>query len=410
MSKLPDGWTSDELNNCIDRIIDYRGKSVPKAEFGVRLITARNVRNGSLNWEYAEYIPKDIYDSWMDRGIPRSGDILFTTEAPLGMVAHFPQSGRYALGQRLVAIRTDEKRLVSTFLLQFLISQNGQDVVFQRSSGSTAIGIKQRELRKIRIPLPPLPEQRKIAEILSTWDEAIALTEALIAALQRRKQALMQLLLTGQVRFPGFVNSEEYQETEFGSIPTDWDYIQIGQIANSVSNRNTDGDELPVLSCTKYDGLVDSLEYFGRQIYSDDLSTYKLVHHGQFAYATNHIEEGSIGYQDLYDVGLISPMYTVFETTDLIHDPFLYSVLKTELYRHIFEINTSASVDRRGSLRWPQFSKIRIPLPQLGEQQVISDVLDTSEQIISVYTGMLHEFQAQKRGLMQQLLTGAVRV
>jgi type I restriction enzyme S subunit len=92
----------------------------------------------------------------------------------------------------------------------------------------------------LRISFPPLAEQRKIALILSTWDEAIALVEALIAALKRRKQGLMQRLLTGEVRFPGFAKSDEYVHTKFGMIPADWNLVELQQIGtvNEVMSVN----------------------------------------------------------------------------------------------------------------------------------------------------------------------------
>ena len=170
------------------------------------------------------------------------------------------------------------------------------------------------------------------------------------------------------------------------------------------------GRDLPVLSCTKYDGLVDSLTYFGRQIFSEDTSTYKVVRRHQFAYATNHIEEGSIGYQDLYDEALISPMYTVFATAPGVDDRFLYALLKTEMYRQIFERSTSASVARRGSLRWNEFARIHVPLPSLAEQTAIVDVLHACDQEIALLSRKLTLLQQQKQGLMQQLLTGKVRL
>lgn len=282
---------------------------------------------------------------------------------------------------------------------------------FERMAvGSTIKTIGLRYFEKLQIPLPPLPEQRKIAQILSTWDEAIALVEALIAALSERKKGLMQRLLTGEVRFPGFVESDAVIETKFGEIPADWEYVPINEIAKAVSAKNADGAILPVLSCTKYDGLVDSLEYFGRQIFSEDTSTYKVVERNQFAYATNHIEEGSIGYQDLYDRALISPMYTVFQTAERINDRYLYKVLKTELYRHIFEVSTSASVNRRGSLRWGEFSKIHVPLPGLEEQKYIADVIDSANVVAEQYIELRDTLREQKKGLMQRLLTGEVRV
>ena len=196
----------------------------------------------------------------------------------------------------------------------------------------------------------------------------------------------------------------------WGGIPEDWKYPRIGDVALGVSLKNPEGRNLPVLSCTKHQGLVDSLSYFGKRVFSQNLSNYRLVKRGQFAYATNHIEEGSIGYQDLYDEALVSPIYTVFETSDEIEDRFLFLVLKTELYRHIFEVNTSSSVDRRGSLRWSEFAKIHVPLPSLEEQRKIVALFDLLDEEIALLRRSLDLLKKQKTALMQQLLTGRLRV
>lgn len=278
------------------------------------------------------------------------------------------------------------------------------------NTGTAQPKLPQSTCSKIEVIVPPLPEQRKIAEILSVWDEAITYTERLIVALQQRKKCLMQLLLTGQIRFAGFEKSKETQPTKFGEIPADWGYVPIAKVAEQASEKNNKGDDLPVLSCTKHNGLVDSLTYFGRQIFSEDTSTYKIVKRCQFAYATNHIEEGSIGYQDLYERALISPMYTVFETTGKIDNRYLYLVLKTETYRQIFEQNTSASVNRRGSLRWKEFSRIEIPLPKIEEQRRIADLADSCDHELALQRRKLEALKQQKTGLMQQLLTGRIRV
>lgn len=266
------------------------------------------------------------------------------------------------------------------------------------------------ELEKLPILLPPLREQQRIVTILRSWDHAADLTARLIAAKQDRKRGLMQQLLIGRKRFQRFVAAQGRQNTSVGSIPADWRYVSIGEVAHHISERNSAGKELPVLSCTKHQGLVDSLAYFGRQIFSEDTSTYKMVRRHQFAYATNHIEEGSIGYQDLYNEALISPMYTVFETGSGVNDRFLYALLKTEMYRQIFERSTSASVDRRGSLRWNEFSAIKVPLPSQTEQAAIVEVLDACDQDIALLSRKLALLKQQKQGLMQQLLTGKVRV
>lgn len=152
-------------------------------------------------------------------------------------------------------------------------------------------GITGEDLKKYQIPVPPHPEQQKIAQILSTWDKAIEKLESLIATKQKRKKALMQQLLTGKKRFAEFVKSEEKQKVKFGTIPVDWEYLHISEVAKQLSLKNKECEDLQVLSCTKHHGLVDSLSYFGKRIFSEDTSTYKVVPRNAFAYATNHIEE-----------------------------------------------------------------------------------------------------------------------
>lgn len=158
------------------------------------------------------------------------------------------------------------------------------------------------------VSLPPLPDQNKIAEILTIWDKAIEKTVTLIDSKVKLKKTLMQQLLTDKLRFKEFVKSTKRFETSYGKIPFDWKYPRIEDIADEVSDRNINGRNIPVLSCTKYEGLVNSLLYFGKRIFSKDTSNYKIVRRDQFAYATNHIEEGSIGLLNLLDEGLVSPM------------------------------------------------------------------------------------------------------
>lgn len=111
------------------------------------------------------------------------------------------------------------------------------------------------------------------------------------------------------------------------------------------------------------------------------------------------------------EVGLVSPIYTVFRFLhEKIDADYAFAVLKTGLYRHIFEVSTSASVDRRGSLRWSEFSKIPFPVPSLVEQKAIAEVLRTSQAEIDTLATEIEVLQQQKRGLMQKLLTGEWRV
>ena len=164
------------------------------------------------------------------------------------------------------------------------------------------------------------------------------------------------------------------------------------------------------MSCSKRFGFVESFEYFGKQVFSENTSNYKVIRRGCFGYPSNHIEEGSIGLLLSHDVGIVSPIYTVFKCDDLIVPDFLYALFKTDTYRHIFSISTNSSVDRRGSLRWREFSLIQVPNPPKEEQQAIVNILQAADNENTLLEKKLKALEKQKRGLMQKLLTGEIRV
>ncbi|MBW2557416.1 MAG: restriction endonuclease subunit S [Deltaproteobacteria bacterium] len=264
--------------------------------------------------------------------------------------------------------------------------------------------------RATPIPIPSLLEQKKIADILSTWDEAIEQTRRLIGLKKRRKKALMQQLLTGKKRLPEFVKSSRCIPYRFFDLPEDWQCPQIGKMAHECIERNGNGEKMTVLSCSKHVGFVESAQYFGKQVFSEDTSNYKVIRRSWFGYPSNHIEEGSIGLLTTHDMGIVSPIYTIFQTNAKIYPEFLYALFKTDTYRHIFKMSTNASVDRRGSLRWREFSRIQVPLPSLKEQHRIADVLSAADDGIKILEQKLSALEKQKRGLMQKLLTGEIRV
>lgn len=187
-------WGSEELSRCLENVIDYRGKAPPKSETGVPLITAKNVRFGWLDMSCDEYIEAGEYENWMSKGIPKAGDILFTTEAPLGNVALFPSTGKFALGQRIITLQTRTKKCLPEFLFQSLLSPRMQKEIEFHSTGSTAKGIKSKVFVTLNFYYPEISEQQKIADFLSTIDELITAQSQKLDALRTHKKALMQQL------------------------------------------------------------------------------------------------------------------------------------------------------------------------------------------------------------------------
>ena len=298
-----------------------------------------------------------------------------------------------AINQNCAAV-IPSAEMDARFLFQQLLSSYEQLRLLSNSSGQNNLNASL--LRSFKIYAPPIDVQKFISQVLGDWDAAIGKTSSVITSLEHRKQGLMQQLLTGRRRLKGFSDK--------------WKSVGIGSLANDARNINTTGQALPVLSCTKYAGLVDSLTYFNKRVFSENTASYKIVQRGQFVYATNHIEEGSIGYQNLHDAALVSPMYTVFEPdAEVINHQFLFMLLKTEAMRRVFEATTHSSVDRRGSLRWPEFAKLKIRIPPMQEQEQIVAVLETASSSVELANQQLAEFKTQKRALMQKLLSGEWR-
>ena len=171
---LPDHWIEGVLENYID-FIDYRGKTPEKLENGMRLITAKNVKKGFVQVEPREFVNPAIYDDWMTRGIPKKGDVLFTTEAPLGNVAQLDTDDKVVFAQRIIIMQPDSTQLDSTFLKYMLLSEFMQRRIQEKGTGATAKGIKSKLLKKIPLAFPDtVAEQKRIVSIL---DEALGAIE-----------------------------------------------------------------------------------------------------------------------------------------------------------------------------------------------------------------------------------------
>ena len=282
------------------------------------------------------------------------------------------------------------------FLYYILSSEVIINQYKSKAAGSSVLNLNKELVSSVKLIVPPLPEQQKIAEVLSTWDKAIQDTDTIIKKLQDRNKALATSLLTGESRIEAFKNSPSAK-------------LEIKDVAKEISLKNKENHNYTVFSCTKYNGLVPSLEYFGKKIYSDNLKTYKIIKRNQFAYAPNHIEEGSMGILEKEDIGLISPMYTIFEFNENVNLDYIFKMLKSDFYINEYKRRMEGSIDRRGGLRWSAFAQIKINLPSIEEQNAIAEILNTANQEVKQYQQKLEALKLQKKGLMQQLLTGKVR-
>lgn len=390
---IPEDWEVNRLNDFCEvrrgagsQYLDYVD---PTHSGAIRLIRITDFINND-----PKYILKTTHTN---RFLLKKGDLLIAgTGATAGITFEIPENyENLVFSYNAPRIRV-KKNLEKTFLIYALKSQIVLKQQFKLFTGNAQPFLDTNAINNFQLPIPSILEQKIIANCLSTWETAITKFDELIKSKLQFKKALIQQLLSGERRLPKFDER--------------WVEKRIEDLAKEYSKKNDRNEDIEVLSCTKYDGLVPSLEYFGRQVFGDDLSKYKIVPHNYFAYATNHIEEGSIGYQDFNKFGLVSPMYTVFKTDETIDDVFFFKVLKSHKLIHEYNRRMEGSIDRRGGLRWKNFKGIKMSIPPKKEQTAIAQVLNTADQEINLLTTKRNRLQLQQKGLMQQLITGKKRL
>ncbi|KRG68100.1 hypothetical protein ABB29_14725 [Pseudoxanthomonas dokdonensis] len=185
----PDGWSYGRLGN-LAKFIDYRGRTPKKVGAGIPLITAKNVRFGYISREPREYVSNSEYNEWMTRGFPRVGDMLFTTEAPLGNVAIIDIPEKFALAQRVICFQFHAPAMAE-FLKIVMMSEILQSRLLTDATGMTATGIKASKLKEIPVPIPPLNEQKRIVARVDALMRLCDMLEQSIDVAQAKQAELL---------------------------------------------------------------------------------------------------------------------------------------------------------------------------------------------------------------------------
>lgn len=179
------------MESVLDSIIDYRGKTPKKSINGIPTLSAKSVKNNHIDYSECYFISESEFKKFMVRGFPQKGDVLLTTEAPMGLVARLDRNG-VAVAQRLLTIRGKKDVLDNGYLLYLLQSPYGQSLLKAKETGTTVTGIKQSEFRKIVLRIPDLETQKRIAKVLSALDDKIELNNQINKNLEEQAQALYQ--------------------------------------------------------------------------------------------------------------------------------------------------------------------------------------------------------------------------
>lgn len=259
-----------------------------------------------------------------------------------------------------------------------------------------------------KVVTPPYSEQRKIAQILSTWDKAIATTEKLIEASKQQKKSLMQQLLTGKKRL---VNPETGKAFE-----GEWEEVKLSYFFDRVTEKNK-GQSTNVVTISAQHGLIRQEEFFKKSVASETLDNYFILRKGQFAYNksySNGYPMGAIKRLNRYEYAVVTSLYICFELKNeqMASSCFMEQYFESGLLNRGLTKVAAEGGRAHGLLnvKPADFMALAIIAPQLNEQQKIASVLTAADKEIEVLQAKLAHFKQEKKALMQQLLTGKRRV
>lgn len=389
---IPQEWEVKFLGDLLSRCANGLTYDVSITS-GIPVTRIETISTGEINYAKVGYIPNE---SGYEIFRMQKGDILYShinSLSQIGKVAYYKGDKEIYHGMNLLLLRANES-LDKQYLYYMLLTDHMRQMaqVIAKPAVNQA-SISTSDLKRVKIAVPPLAEQRKIAEVLGVWDEAIEKQARLIEKLALRKRALMQRLLSAKLRLPGF--SEPWK---------------IHKLQELFTERNeTNRTDLPLLSITGDRGVILQTESEKRDTSNDDKSKYKRIAKGDIGYNTMRMWQGRSALSGLE--GIVSPAYTIVvpNTTDV--DGYYMSVLfKQPRLVYDFWTHSQGLVGDTLNCKYRDFGQVHICCPPLAEQKAITEVLTAADREIELAKEKLERLRRQKRGLMQQLLTGKKRV
>ncbi len=389
IKNIPENWNAyvlselGEFKNGINKDKSSFGFGVPFVNL-MDVFGKSSIADNSFSLVDASEKEQELYNL-------KAGDILFVRSSvkPEGV------------GQTCVVVESLKNTVYSGFLIRFrpdskLINWKYATHCFDgsrfrqrllvHSTIAANTNINQESLKQLAIQLPPLPEQKAIADLLSTWDEAIEKTERLIKAKEKRFKGLIQNLISQQC--------------------DSWPHIKPKKIFDTITEKNFPEEEL--LSVTQDRGVIPRRMLEGRVMSPNGTTaSYKLIKRGDFAISLRSFQ-GGIEYSNYQ--GIISPAYTVLRPKNKLSNDFYRLFFKSYIFIEKY-LNLAVIGIRDGKqISIPDFLSIKIPVPPLEEQKEIAKTLSVCQHEIDLLKQLAEKYKIQKRGLMQKMLTGEWRV
>lgn len=383
---IPKSWKKVTLDSVsIVQTGVAKGRQVISDPISLPYLRVANVQDGRVDLTVVKEIT--VGKGEVARYSLRDGDVLFTEGGD------FDKLGRGTVwrGQidpclhqnHIFAVRPNLSMLIPDFLAYQAASDYGRRYFQLSSKQSTNLAsINSSQLKDFPVLVPPLREQRKIVEIIRTWDEAI--------------EKLMVIQKKELICHSGFATKLIYNPL--------YERQPLRGYLKQIVNRNSKRNIKTILSVTSDKGFIPSENMFARQIVSNDLSSYKLVQRGQYAYNPSRINVGSIARLDHWKEGVVSPMYVVFQVNRFLNSDFFYHWLSSAEGKQRIRLAGQGSV--RDTVSFNDFCSISIPVPSLDQQQNVVRFLNESSRKIQLVHDQIKRHLHYKRGLLQKLMTG----
>lgn len=413
--ELPETWKMVELNQLFN-FIDYRGKTPVKSTEGVSLITASNIRQGYMDYTRKEYISSEEYTTRKSRGITHKGDLLFTTEAPMGNVA-ICDLYECSCGQRIITFQEyEENTVIPKLFMYFILSTYFQKQLLDNCTGTTAKGIKADKLKHLLLPLPPLAEQKRIVakteELLpyidryeQAWSKLEQLNsrfpedmkkallqyaiqgklveqrpeegtgEELFAQIQAEKQRLIQ---AGKIKKEKPLPEITEDEVPF-EIPEGWKWVRIGSVCiniqyGSSQKSDTVGKMVVLRMGNIQDGklVLDKLVYTSNE---EEIRKYSLKYNDLLFNRTN--SKDLVGKTAIYkgQIPAIYAGYLVRITPIYVDSDFLNYTMQSQYYWSYCQSVRSDAIGQ-SNINAEKLKRFAFPLPSLAEQKRIVEKLE----------------------------------
>lgn len=409
---IPDNWSTIPLYEVRDKSERYSftggpfGSDLKSNDYrdeGVQIIQLQNIGDGYFENNYRIYTSEEKADSLASCNIFPGEIIIAKMAEPLARACKIPNHAvRFLMASDGIRLKVDTNKFDNDFILYSINSKYFRNDAISKGSGSTRLRIGLSELKKIEIFYPPLEEQKKIAKILLTWDKAIELKEKLIEQKKEQKKGLVQKLLSGKVRLPGF--EKMWRRVILSEVTIGKGKYGIN--APSVEKR----PELPTylrITDISNEGYVQK---DGLQSVNHPDSNNYFLEENDIVFARTGASTGRTYLYDKADGRLVFAGFLIKFSLNpkKVNPKYISYCMQTEYYRNWVKVMSMRS--GQPGINAEEYGQLQLNLPSLKEQEEISNLLSCIDNEILLLTREVDMLVKQKQALMQQLLTGKIRV